>query len=55
MVQGGSRELIIVVEVASLYCLIIPLWIIYKRKGHYMGWHQNTNDPDIVFAYSDNG
>jgi hypothetical protein len=55
LAQDGSRELITVVEAASSGGLIIPSWIIYKGKGHYMGWHQNTDDPDVVFAYSDNG
>lgn len=53
--QDGSRELITVVETVSVGGLVLPPWVIYKGKGHYMGWHQETNDANAVFAYSNNG
>ncbi|KAH0602245.1 uncharacterized protein H6S33_009886 [Morchella sextelata] len=53
--QDGSRELITVVETVSVGGLALPPWVIYKGKGHYMGWHQETNEANAVFAYSDNG
>lgn len=53
--QDASRELITVVETVSVGGLVLPPWVIYKGKGHYMGWHQETNDANAVFAYSNNG
>jgi hypothetical protein len=53
--QDDSRELITVVEAASSAGLMLPSWVIYKGKGHYMGWHRYTDDPDAVFAFSEKG
>lgn len=53
--QDGSRELITVVETVSAAGNALPSWVIYKGKGHYMGWHTAVDHPIAVFAYSENG
>ncbi|RPB10742.1 DDE-domain-containing protein [Morchella conica CCBAS932] len=52
--QNGSGELITVVEAVSAAGNSLPSWVIYKVKGHYMGWHTAVDYPIAVFAYSEN-
>jgi len=53
--QGGSREMLTVLESVSALGVALPLFVVYKGKGHYMGWHLETDDPKVRLAYSKNG
>ncbi|KAH0611005.1 uncharacterized protein H6S33_011432 [Morchella sextelata] len=53
--QDGSWELITVIEAVSVAGCVLPAWVIYKGKSHYIGWHQSTDDAEAVFCFSDNG
>lgn len=53
--QDGSREMLTVLDGVSALGHCLPPFVIYKGKGHYMGWHLDTDDPKAKFAYSPNG
>ena len=53
--QDGSREMLTVLESVSALGVALPPFVVYKGKGHYMGWHLETDDPQARFAYSKNG
>lgn len=53
--QDGSREMLMVLELVSVLGMALPPFVVYKGKGHYMGWHLETDDPNARFAYSKNG
>ena len=44
-----------VLESVSALGDVLPPFVVYKGKGHYMGWHLETDDPKARFAYSKNG
>ena len=53
--QAGSREMLTVLEAVSALGTALPPFVVYKGKGHNMGWHLETDDPKARFAYSKNG
>jgi len=55
LAQDGSRQRLTVLESVSAFGTAVPPFVVYKGKGHYTGWHLETNDPEARFAYSKNG
>jgi len=53
--QDGSCEMLTILESVSAFGTALPLFVIYKGKGHYMGWYLETYNPKARFAYSKNG
>jgi len=55
MAQNGSREMLTVLESVSAVGMALPPFVVHKGKGHTMGWHLESDDPEAQFAYSKNG
>ena len=60
LATDGNREMITVVEAISGERVVLPLSIMYKGAGHYMGWYQSLKNPEIncdrwKFSYSKKG
>ncbi|KAF8247418.1 DDE-domain-containing protein [Wilcoxina mikolae CBS 423.85] len=53
--QDRIREMLTVIKCCSAGQLILPCFVIYQGSTHYMGWHSETDDPDAVFTYFQNG
>ncbi|PWW73647.1 hypothetical protein C7212DRAFT_216621 [Tuber magnatum] len=53
--QDVSQEMLTVLETVSVLGFVLPPFVVYKGKCHYMGWHLETDNPKAQFAYSKNG